>query len=120
MTGLALLLCGACALSQPAGAQPTPIRFAAEIPPAPPQMEVYKLAPTRAPLAFLNETLGGAKLAPLTPEKGMYVARGATGLSSIPGAETPPSRRIWPNWSAGRPAPSRSLPNERLPWRAPR
>ncbi len=73
-------LFGAAALPPlSAAAQPRPVEFAAEAPAAPAQMQVYKLAPTRAPLAFLNEKLNARKLPALQLEKGVYVARGATG-----------------------------------------
>lgn len=64
----------------PVGAQPAPaIRFAAEVPAAPAQMRIYNLAPSRAPIEFFNEKLKSGKLPALQLQKGVYVARGATG-----------------------------------------
>jgi hypothetical protein len=57
---------------------PPSIRFTTEVPAAPPQMDVYKLAATHAPLDFLNEKLGAARLPALSLEKKAYVARDAS------------------------------------------
>jgi hypothetical protein len=62
-------------------AQTLPIAFAATVPPAPAEMQVYKLAPTAAPLEFLNEKLAALKLPALKLERNTYVARGTTGQS---------------------------------------
>jgi Family of unknown function (DUF6345) len=59
------------------------IRFTAEVPPAPQQMQAYKLAPTPAPLEFLNERLRAVKLPALKLEQKAYLARGTTGLNEM-------------------------------------
>lgn len=75
-----LLLCGAWFAVQPAAAQETPsIQFTATVPAPPAVMQVYRLAPTRAPLAFLNEKLTAVKLPALKLEQKTYIVRGATG-----------------------------------------
>lgn len=79
MAPLAALMLGASFLAQSAAAQPAPIRFAAEVPTAPAKMQVYNLAPSRAPLVFLNEKLTASKLPPLQLEKGVYVSRAGAG-----------------------------------------
>ena len=52
------------------------IRFAAEIPQAPPQMQVYRLAPTKPPVEFLNEKLNAANLGGLQQEGRTLLSRG--------------------------------------------
>ena len=70
------------ALAFPAAAQTQSIQFSAEVPPAPAQMQVYKLTVTAPPLDFLNEKLSAAKLPPLAKEQDRLVARGATGAEA--------------------------------------
>jgi hypothetical protein len=65
--------------SPPAVAQTAPIQFKVAVPRAPAEMELFKLAPTRPPLEFLNEKLGMSKLPALELEKKGYIARGVTG-----------------------------------------
>lgn len=65
----------------PAVAQTSNVEFAAQVPPAPAEMQLYKLAPTAAPVDFLNEKLAAQKLAPLKLENKAYVARLATGVT---------------------------------------
>src|ERR1700729_740310 len=67
----------------PAAAQEPSIRFAVEVPSAPAEMQTYKLAPTRAPLEFLNEKLSAAKLPALKLEQKNYVVRGAAGQNGL-------------------------------------
>ncbi|MGA9470996.1 MAG: DUF6345 domain-containing protein [Terriglobales bacterium] len=67
----------------PAAAQEPSIRFAVEVPSAPAEMQTYKLAPTRAPLEFLNEKLSAAKLPALKLEQKNYVVRGAAGQNDL-------------------------------------
>ena len=62
-------------------AQTLPINFAATVPPPPAAMQVYKLAPTAAPLEFLNEKLVARNLPALKLERNTYVARAAAGQS---------------------------------------
>lgn len=52
-----------------------PIRFTAEVPVAPPQMDVYRLAVTPAPLDFLNEKLSAARLPALELKQKTYISR---------------------------------------------
>ncbi len=79
----AVLLCAACFAVQPAAAQETPsIQFTAAVPTPPAQMQIYKLAPTSAPLAFLNEKLAAVKLPAMKLEQKTYVVRGVTGLTA--------------------------------------
>jgi hypothetical protein len=54
------------------------IRFAVSVPPAPGQMQLYRLATTAAPVQFLNEKLGAAKLPTLNLEQKSYELRSAT------------------------------------------
>ncbi len=78
----AVLLCAACLTVQPAAAQETPaIQFTAAVPAPPAQMQIYKLAPTAAPLAFLNQKLAAVKLPAMKLEQKTYIVRGATGLT---------------------------------------
>ncbi|MGA8367690.1 MAG: DUF6345 domain-containing protein [Candidatus Acidiferrales bacterium] len=78
----AVLLSAACLTVQLAGAQETPsIQFTAAVPTPPAQMQIYKLAPTTAPLAFLNEKLAAVKLPAMKLEQKTYIVRGATGLT---------------------------------------
>src|ERR1700723_3640834 len=67
----------------PAAAKEPSIRFAVEVPSAPAEMQTYKLAPTRAPLEFLNEKLSAAKLPALKLEQKNYVVRGAAGQNDL-------------------------------------
>jgi hypothetical protein len=80
-----LVLCIACFLAQssPASAQTPALRFTASVPPAPAQMQIYKLAATRPPIEFLNEKLSAAKLPALKLERDTYVVRGETGASDL-------------------------------------
>lgn len=65
-----------CALhSSSAVAQTNSIRFAAEVPRAPEEMQVFKLTPSKPPLAFLNEKLRQAKLPPLKSEGKAFMVR---------------------------------------------
>jgi len=75
------LLSAFSALAQTAvgAAAPPAVKFAAAVPPAPAQMQIYKLAPTGAPLDFFNEKLSAIKLPALHLEQKAYVARGTTG-----------------------------------------
>ena len=66
-----------------AAAQIPSIRFTVEVPSAPAEMQIYKLAATRAPLEFLNEKLSAAKLPALKLEQNNYVVRGASGQSDL-------------------------------------
>jgi len=59
-------------------AQTNAIRFAAEVPRAPEEMQVFKLTPSRPPLVFLNEKLRQAKLTPLKTEGKAFMAREAS------------------------------------------
>jgi hypothetical protein len=60
-------------------AQTAAIRFNVAVPPAPAQMQIYKLRPTSAPVGFLNEKLDALKLPHLHLEHKIYIARGTTG-----------------------------------------
>jgi hypothetical protein len=66
---------------RPVGAQTANVEFTAQVPPAPAEMQLYRLAPTAAPVDFLNEKLTALKLAPLKLESKTYVTRGATGAT---------------------------------------
>jgi len=85
MTMPMALLCAACFIAHlsPAAAQTPSIQFTVEVPSAPAEMQIYKLAAARAPLEFLNEKLGAAKLPALKLEQNNYVVRGATGQSDL-------------------------------------
>lgn len=62
---------------------PSPaIQFTAAIPAAPAQAQVYKLAPTAVPTAFLNEKLSAVKLPALRMETRTLVSRGTTGQTA--------------------------------------
>lgn len=75
------LLCAACFIAplSPAAAQTAAVEFTAAVPPAPAEMQIYKLATTKAPLEFLNEKLAAIKLPALKLEQKSYIARGTTG-----------------------------------------
>jgi hypothetical protein len=75
---LVVLLSAACGPVKNPPSPPPSIRFTAEVPVPPPQMDVYKLKATRAPVDFLNEKLGAGKLPALALEKKTYVARDAS------------------------------------------
>ena len=62
-----------------AAAQSPPIEFTVQVPHAPEQMQILKLAPTRPPIEFLNEKLGLNKLPALKTEKNAFLSRGTTG-----------------------------------------
>ncbi len=66
-------------------AQTNAIRFAAEVPRAPEEMQVFKLTPSRPPLVFLNEKLRQAKLTPLKAEGKAFMAREASSRNSAIG-----------------------------------
>jgi Family of unknown function (DUF6345) len=75
-------LCAAWFVAQvsPAAAQTqSPVEFTASVPAAPAQMQIYKLATTKAPLDFLNEKLSVLKLPTLKLEQKIYITRGETG-----------------------------------------
>jgi len=55
------------------------ITFSVEVPAAPAQMQIYKLAPTPVPTEFINEKLTAAKLPALTLERQRLVSRGNIG-----------------------------------------
>jgi len=59
--------------------QQTSITFSVEVPAAPAQMQIYKLAPTPVPTEFINEKLTAAKLPALTLERQRLVSRGNIG-----------------------------------------
>jgi len=65
-------------ISSAAGQSPA-IRFTATVPSLPKQMRLYKLAPTSAPLEFLNEKLNLAKLPALKLEERTFIVRGGLG-----------------------------------------
>ncbi len=69
---LALIL---AAVATPTLAQS--IDFKAEIPQAPAEMKVFKLAPSKPPVALVNEALRTAKLSPLAQENKALVAHDA-------------------------------------------
>ncbi|MGA3318349.1 MAG: hypothetical protein ABSC64_18160 [Candidatus Korobacteraceae bacterium] len=77
----AVLLCTACFIVQlsPAAAQTPLIQFTVAVPPAPAEMQIYKLTATKAPLEFLNEKLSTIKLPALKLEQKSYIVRGTTG-----------------------------------------
>ncbi|MGA2905502.1 MAG: DUF6345 domain-containing protein [Candidatus Korobacteraceae bacterium] len=79
------LLCAACFIAHlsPAVAQTPSIQFTVEVPSAPAEMQIYKLAAARVPLEFLKEKLSADKLPALKLEQKNYVARGATGQSDL-------------------------------------
>jgi hypothetical protein len=79
------LFAAACLIAQrsPAAGESSSVRFSVEVPAAPAQMQIYKLAPTGAPLEFLNEKLSAAKLPRLNLENKSYIVRGATGLNEV-------------------------------------
>ena len=62
-------------LGLPAAAQSGPIEFSVTVPKAPAQMEVYKLAPSKPPIEFLNQKLEAMKVSPLKLEQKTYLAR---------------------------------------------
>jgi hypothetical protein len=64
MAPSAVLACAAALLTGSAVAQAPPIRFAVDIPTPPPEMQLFRLQPSAAPLDFLNEKLAAAKLPP--------------------------------------------------------
>ncbi len=74
---LAALSCLACLAAGTAAAQAPAIQFKAEVPTPPAQMQVYKLTPTAAPLAFVNEKLAAARLPALSAEGTTHVSRAA-------------------------------------------
>ncbi|MGA3263249.1 MAG: hypothetical protein ABSC47_04300 [Terracidiphilus sp.] len=55
------------------------ITFTAAVPAAPAQAQVYRLAPTSVPTAFINEKLTAVKLPALKLEEKTLVSRGKTG-----------------------------------------
>jgi hypothetical protein len=55
------------------------VEFTAAVPAAPEEMQIYKLAVTKAPIEFLNEKLGAIKLPALKLEQKTLIARGVTG-----------------------------------------
>lgn len=64
-------------------ARPEPaIVFTASVPAAPAQAQVYKLAPTPVPTAFLNEKLTAVKLPALKLEQKTLISRGTTGQTA--------------------------------------
>src|SRR5216684_1733191 len=82
MTGLVAALLFAANLSvelSPTTAQTPQIQFTVEVPRAPEEMQVFKLAPTRPPVEFFNEKLRIAKLPALKLEQRACIVRGATG-----------------------------------------
>jgi hypothetical protein len=81
----AALLCAACFIAHlsSAAAQTPSIQFTVEVPSAPAEMQIYRLAATRVPLEFLNEKLSAAKLPALKLEQKSYVVRGTTGQSDL-------------------------------------
>src|SRR5690242_17741694 len=58
-----------------AAAQTNSIRFAAEVPRAPEEMQIFKLTPSKPPVAFLNEKLRQAKLPALKAEGKAFMVR---------------------------------------------
>jgi len=78
-----LALFAALGLASAATAQTPAIRFAVQPPPAPAQMQIYRLAPTSAPVDFINEKLVAARLPALQTEARLLVARGATGQTDL-------------------------------------
>jgi len=58
------------------------IVFTASVPAAPAEAQVYKLAPTPVPTAFLNEKLTAVKLPALKLEQKILVSSGATGQTA--------------------------------------
>jgi hypothetical protein len=81
-TALLAILAG-FVVAAAAAAQTPSIRFSAEVPAAPAQMQVYRLAPTSAPVDFINEKLVAARLPALQTEDRLMVARGATGQTDL-------------------------------------
>ena len=80
----ASLLGGASLTAGAAVAQPAaPVRFAAEAPAIPGELQVFKLSATPAPTAFLNEKLTAGKLPTLKAEKGGLLARAPGGRNPI-------------------------------------
>jgi hypothetical protein len=79
------LLAAACLIAQrsPAAGESSSVRFGVAVPPTPEQMQIYQLAPTGAPLEFLNEKLRGAKLTSMNLENKSYIVRGTTGLNEV-------------------------------------
>ena len=77
-----ILLVGAFFV-QPAAAQNSAIQFTAGVPAIPARMQVYRLAPTRVPVEFLNEKLLAAKLPQLRTEGRSLVARGTVGAADL-------------------------------------
>ena len=59
------------------------VEFTAAVPAAPAEMQIYKLAATKAPVEFLNEKLTAIKLPALKLEQKSYVARGVTGETEV-------------------------------------
>jgi hypothetical protein len=57
------------------------ITFTAAVPTPPAQVQVYKLAPTAVPTAFINEKLTVVKLPALKLEQRTLVSRGASGIT---------------------------------------
>jgi hypothetical protein len=80
-TPIGALLCATFFIMQlsSASAQATSVQFAVAVPPAPEQMQIYKLEATSAPLDFLNEKLSAIKLPTLKLEQKIYIVHGATG-----------------------------------------
>lgn len=83
--GAIRLLCAACVLWRlsSAATEAPSIQFTATVPTAPARMRIYKLAPTSAPLQFLNEKLAVLRLPALRLEKNAYVVRGAIGDNDL-------------------------------------
>src|SRR3974390_1600575 len=59
--------------------QKLPIEFTVTVPPAPAEMQIFKLEPTKPPIDFLNEKLRLLKIPELKLEEKTYIARGTTG-----------------------------------------
>jgi hypothetical protein len=64
------------------GRQEPAIAFTANVPAAPAQVQVYKLAPTSVPTAFLNEKLTAVKLPALALEQKTLISRSTTGATA--------------------------------------
>jgi hypothetical protein len=70
--------------AQSVAAQQSPsIQFSTKVPSIPAQMRIYKLAPTRVPVAFLNEKLAAIRLPALRMEGRGLVARSARGAADL-------------------------------------
>lgn len=59
------------------------VEFTAAVPAAPAEIQIYKLAATKAPIEFLNEKLSAIKLPALKLEQKSYITRGTTGETEV-------------------------------------